>query len=376
MNRYQFSIINLAFLLIACGGGGENNSAQSSGSTTPSANATPNNSNNNTDDSVGAGDSGNGSNNTTPPSQGNTTPTDNTTSTATDLTNTFLSKRNANCSEYTGAYKATALDHHRGLDFDATLTISSNGTTCTFSTNEIPNHTFNDGDNTFPNNVSTQSGSYAITASPAIAPFITELSLETTNAIFLNGVSMDMLPAGCFGVGNGKVGCGQDMINHPWRSNPIVDNFGTDTHNAHAQPDGTYHYHANPQALFDMNDSSQASPVIGFSADGFPVYGIYFNDNGVIRKALSSYRLKTGVRQAVSGFTTPSGNYDGTYRGDYEFVSGLGDLDECNGMTINGQYGYYITEAYPYVMNCFKGTPNTSFVKRGAALKNRMHGHD
>ena len=80
-------------------------------------------------------------------------------------------------------------------------------------------------------------------------------------------------------------------------------------------------------------------------------------------------QLKAGARQAVSGYTTPSAgtgsivsaNYDGQFRGDYEYVAESGDLDACNGMTVDGQYGYYITNAYPWVLTCYSGTPDTSF---------------
>ena len=114
-----------------------------------------------------------------------------------------------------------------------------------------------------------------------------------------------------------------------------------------------------------------AVPVIGFAADGFPIYGTCFNDNGTVRKAVPSYQLKMGggAREDVSGYTTPVGgrgsvvssNYDGQFRGDYEYVAGSGDLDECNGMVVNGQYGYFITDAYPWVLGCYSGTPDESF---------------
>jgi hypothetical protein len=32
-------------------------------------------------------------------------------------------------------------------------------------------------------------------------------------------------------------------------------------------------------------------------------------------------------------------------------------------MTINDQYGYYVTASYPNVMGCFSGTPDWSFFK-------------
>ena len=71
--------------------------------------------------------------------------------------------------------------------------------------------------------------------------------------------------------------------------------FCTDANNAHPQPDGTYHYHGNPKALFDQNAMSQ-SPVIGFAADGFPIFGSYIDDNGQIRTVTSSFQLLSGSR--------------------------------------------------------------------------------
>ncbi|WP_287279308.1 MULTISPECIES: YHYH protein [unclassified Okeania] len=68
--------------------------------------------------------------------------------------------------------------------------------------------------------------------------------------------------------------------------------------------------------------------------------------NGTVRKAKSSYQLKEGDRQEIKDIN-PGGIYDGTYREDYEYVAELGDLDECNGMTINGVYGYFVTDSYP-----------------------------
>lgn len=89
------------------------------------------------------------------------------------------------------------------------------------------------------------------------------------------------------------VACGSDSSTKddpdPIADGSVVD--GTDNNNAHTQPDGTYHYHGNPMAMFitDCDASGIASPVIGFAADGFPIYGSCFNDNGTVRKATSSY---------------------------------------------------------------------------------------
>ena len=53
----------------------------------------------------------------------------------------------------------------------------------------------------------------------------------------------------------------------------------------------------------------------------------------------------------------------GAFSQDYEYVAGLGDLDQCNGRTgvtpefPEGIYHYVITATYPFVGRCVKGTP-------------------
>ncbi|MCO4797951.1 MAG: sulfatase-like hydrolase/transferase [Colwelliaceae bacterium] len=277
-----------------------------------------------------------------------------------DITNVILDNKSQNCVDYIEQFTSTVNDINNSKVFYGNLVISQVGDKCLFQTNAIPNHDFNDGGNAFPNNVSEQNDLFEITISPTIATQPTYISLQVDNAIMLNGVKVDLLAAGCYGIGNGKVGC-NDM-SQPWRYDPMhgANGFAVDSHNAHAQPDGTYHYHGSPVALFDDNNS-QDSPVIGFAADGFPIFGSNFEHQGTIRKAQSSYRLKVGSRPSGQG--EPGGNYDGTYRDDYEYIEGIGDLDECNGMTLNGVYGYYITQDYPYVLACFSGTPDSSFTK-------------
>jgi hypothetical protein len=312
--------------------------------------------------------------------------------TTTDITNMLLTLTEGTCLSYIGEYRSQVTDIQRAIDFNGSVVVTQEGNECVFTVNEIPNHDFNDISAAFATNTSTQQGSYRISSNPTFASNSSILSLHTTNAVMLNGVLLDILPAACYGVGNEplgqeKIGCGTEQIDNPWRYDPMspYNDFGTDTHNAHTQPDGTYHYHGNPMALFeqDCDILAQTSPVIGFAADGFPIYGSCFSDNGDTQKAQSSYRLKQGGRVTVEGYQTPqagiglinSDNYDGQFRGDYEYVEGLGDLDKCNGKSINGQYGYYVTNTYPWVMACFMGTPNNTLRKTANALDNRQHGH-
>jgi len=306
-----------------------------------------------------------GSSSSTQPTANTAQPTNSTVQPTTagtiDITNALLSNRSANCEAYVNRYQSMVKDVINNTDFQGSLDISVQNGKCYFSSNSIPNYDFNDGSGHFATRVSAQNINYEMTASPIKASSTTALSLQYDNAIILNGVKVDILAAACYGVGDEKIGCFD--INTPWRLDPMspLTQFGEDSHHAHTQPTGEYHYHGSPEALFDTAGSAE-SPVIGFAADGFPIYGPYISVDGKIRKATSSYQLKSGSREAIKG-VNPGGSYDGTYRDDYEYIAGEGDLDECNGMTKDGVYGYYVTESYPWMIGCYKGTPDNSFRK-------------
>ena len=281
----------------------------------------------------------------------------------TDISDAILTNSRASCAYYADKLFSAVQDVKRGILFSGSLDISVDGPECVFITNSIPNHNFNDSTAFFATNVAAVSAEFRTAISPVFADSSTSLTLSYDNAVMLNGVKIDLLAAGCFGVGNGNIGCND--IDQPWRYDPMspLASFGTDGHNAHTQPDGTYHYHGNPQALFDQS-GTVASPVIGFAADGFPIFGSYINDNNMVREVASSYQLRSGARP--SGANNPGGSYDGTFVDDDEYVTGLGDLDECNGMMRGGVYGYYVVNSYPWVLACFKGLVNESFSKRSA----------
>lgn len=274
---------------------------------------------------------------------------------ATDITDAIFTSRSGDCASYAGSYVANVTDVQRSMAFEAHVDVAVDTSVCHLTSNAIPNHDFDDASAHFATPTSAIEKTFDIPRSPSFAAASTPLALTSYDAIMLDGVVVDLLAAGCFGVGDGRIGC-MDLAT-PWRYDPMspLADFGTDAHNAHTQPDGRYHYHGDPLAMY--GDGATVSPVIGFAADGFPVYGPYFDDGTQIRAAMSGYTLRTGTRP--SG---PGGTYDGTYVDDYEYT-GAGDLDECNGMTVDGQYGYYVTAGYPWVIGCLRGTPNASFDK-------------
>ena len=287
-----------------------------------------------------------------------------------DITEAILTNTSPDCADYNVTLRATVIDLTRQVMFNSGVSLETGGTTCTLTSNNIPNHNFNDASAHFVTDVSEQSQVFELIRDPQRSSQLNALTQATYDGVLLNGVPIDLLSAGCYRPddpmanheGIVPIGC---AATEPWLANPLgtEDSFGADTHNAHTQPDGTYHYHGNPEALFDDQPGPDGSPVIGFAADGFPIYGSYFLDSatGQVRKALSSYVLKSGQRPG--GSENPSGIYDGTYYDDYQFSDQAGDLDQCNGMVVNGQYGYYVTDAFPYLMFCLWGTVDASFDK-------------
>ena len=58
----------------------------------------------------------------------------------------------------------------------------------------------------------------------------------------------------------------------------------------------------------------------------------------------------------------------GRYEEDWYFA-GTGNLDECNGTyDVNGDYGYYITDKYPFTPPCTFGVRDPSFSKKSPSL--------
>ncbi len=144
--------------------------------------------------------------------------------------------------------------------------------------------------------------------------------------------------------------------------------LGLDKYNAHVQPDGTYHYHGIPTGVLASNGGQSAPAMIGYAADGFPVYGPYgYADPAKpspMKELKSSYRIKTGTRPGG-----PGGKYNGKFTQDWAYVAGAGDLDQCNGRFAvtpefpNGTYHYVLTETFPYIPRCWMGSPDRSFMR-------------
>ena len=228
-------------------------------------------------------------------------------------------------------------------------------------------------------------------------------SVAVTNTLVGNGA----IAAFINGTVAYKAGDGGSYNNlNQWHSNAVYfENIGFDCAHGHPGPmTSDYHHHQNPSAfnietvpsssicniyLADglyVPNAATHGPLIGFAADGYPIYGAYgYTDpldiTSPIKRITPSYQL----RNITDRTTLPDGTAAvgptltqmvqimgpgqpqiqailGAYLEDFEYVAGLGDLDENNGRFCktpeypNGTYCYFATidatnkPVYPYLL--------------------------
>jgi hypothetical protein len=226
--------------------------------------------------------------------------------------------------------------------------VTIKGDTRKMVTNALPDHKTGDFPNQGnPNTISAQDRTYTFPLSPKYtgkAEWIRE------PGVALNGVKFEPGTAEvvtCDTGENYRVEAFQDVID-----------LGLDFNHAHVQPTGAYHYHGSPTSVIDNFDTGEDLVHIGFAHDGFPMY---YSKSAAYKP---SYKLLDGTRDGEDcNYENPhnsmdisvGGHHDGTYGSDFEYVEGSGDLDECNGITIDGNYMYLVTNEFPYVSRCLMG---------------------
>ena len=248
--------------------------------------------------------------------------------------------------------------------------------------NGVPNHevgTFPNANN--PNTITEQNVNTRFSLCPKI---ISESGLEVAGpalaiAYALNSVKFDPATAGrCNDAGVCSLAQGQGNWNIEALGHDTF-NFGDDMNHAHVQPNGAYHYHGMPELLMEFLGDKQGMTLVGWASDGFPVYARYGysdanNSTSGIMSLTSSYRLKStpdvnrpgiltsligGPNQGTASPNTPIPM--GAFTQDYEYVEGLGDLDQCNGRFgvtpefPEGIYYYVVTDDFPFFTRCLKG---------------------
>ena len=244
--------------------------------------------------------------------------------------------------DYFGAYDLE--DEKYGTKTKVTITRNAR----LMVTNSLPNHKTgvfpNEGN---PNTISAQNRTFSFPLNPKYtgkAEWIRE------PGIALNGIK--------FEPGTGEVVECESGESYRIEAMQNVIDLGLDYNHAHVQPTGAYHYHGTPTEVIREFDTGEDLVHIGFAHDGFPMYSSKSN------AYKPSFKLVEGTREGENcNYTRPGisvdisegGHHDGTFNSDFEFIAGSGDLDECNGITIDGQYMYLVTIDFPYIGRCLMG---------------------
>jgi YHYH protein len=217
------------------------------------------------------------------------------------------------------------------------------------TTNGLPNHTtgtFPNAGN--PNTISAQNVKYLFPLKPV---YRGKAKWAREPGVAVNGVKFEPETAEAFVCETGeryRIEAFQTLVN-----------LGLDSNHAHVQPTGAYHYHAAPTGLINLLDKGEDLILVGFALDGFP---IYYSKSGKYKPSFKlASKSRTGdvcsydTRKEIIKKELKNTNPDGTFVSDWEYVKGLGDLDECNGINLHGKYMYFVTDTYPYLGRCLMG---------------------
>lgn len=240
---------------------------------------------------------------------------------------------------------------------------STQGDLRVVASNGLPGHPTGDYPNSHdPVAIRAQSFRFTMPLKPEPLAATTPLGFWLFG-VAVNGVPFD--PSGPFWNRDARAGWQFEVL---CPTNALA--LGIDVNRAHVQGRGMYHYHGLPTSLlWTVRQQRPDRPMhlLGHAADGFPIYGPDAPADPAdlkspARRLRSSYRLRPGRRK-----NGPGGRFDGTFVEDFEYVPGLGDLDECNGRFgvtpehPDGIYHYVLTDEFPFVPRLYRGTPDPTF---------------
>ncbi len=269
-------------------------------------------------------------------------------------------------------YEMTYVNSSPSVDATSTSAWTCDDTSRVLTANGIPDHdtgTFPNANN--PNEITEQNVSVTYTVAPNKTNEVTTLGGPSgAQGYVLNGVKIDASTAGS--CDDSGANCSLIDNSGAWSIEALGQtsfDFGTDDNNAHVQPGGAYHYHGMPEGFIaNQGGDSTKMTLIGWAADGFPIYARYGyvdpNDStSGVRAMLGSYQIVSTANPSRPA----TGDYAlGTFAQDWNYVEGSGDLDECNGRVgvtpefPQGIYHYYATDSYPYFQRCVTGEVSTT----------------
>ena len=202
---------------------------------------------------------------------------------------------------------------------DPEVSASCDGETIEVVSNGVPDFTYI---GTSPGAPDGREFTFTLAATPTVAE-------ETTAVPYVGPIGVTLSGIAIYGPTEGT---GGDVDSLPG----IVSACGS-----HNGPGG-FHTHKiltsdETDCWFTPEEVAAEPQLAGYAFDGFLIYT--GND-----QYSSSWQLVDETLFATDTWAA------------HEYVAGSGDLDECNGrVDENGDYAYYTTDAFPYVLGCFVG---------------------
>jgi len=227
-----------------------------------------------------------------------------------------------------------------------------------------------------PLNPTQNTGALTATTGGDIGVFINGVALFD----YRDGVAWNTSTSALCGGLPGMSPCpGGPMASQSWNRDAVpAEKLGFDCSKGHPA-NGNYHHHQNPSAfnldltvisticdiyaadgLYTINPAEH-SPLIGFAADGFPIYGAYAYTNadgtGGVTRMKSGYQFRNITVRTVWADGTdvadgPAVNVTyplGYFREDYEFIAHVGQEDFLDAH--NGRFS--VTPEYPSGIYCY-----------------------
>lgn len=204
------------------------------------------------------------------------------------------------------------------------------GDSIVISSNGIPDYTYIE---TSPGEPTASDLTFTIPATPSKADASTDVPALGSAAVALNGIPIYGPTEGTGGDVLSLEGALSECGSHNGPTGFHIHLFGTSE---------------STDCMFTPAEAAAAPQLLGYAFDGYPIYT--GND-----QYTSSWELTDESLFATDTWAAHS------------YVEGSGDLDQCNGLTdADGNYAYYTTDSFPYVIGCYSGVVDLDTAGGGA----------
>jgi len=204
------------------------------------------------------------------------------------------------------------------------------GDVVVITSNGIPDYTYIE---TSPGTPAAADLTFTIPATPVVADETTAVPALGSAAVATNGIPI-------YGPTEGQ---GGDVLS----LGGALSECGS-----HNGPTG-FHIHLfgtsdTTDCIYTAEEVAAEPQLLGYAFDGYPIY----TGNDFYT---SSWELTDESLFATDTWAA------------HTYVEGSGDLDECNGLTDDaGNYAYYTTDTFPYVLGCYTGVVELTEAGGGA----------